>query len=548
MRYFSTNPVKAGDTSAHRGEVYLREIDQTLPRLLALIDLDPLSPTYGVADRQYWGWKLIDFPNATFQGMAHGLALLLADGRFAKTIDPASIKTRIEALFLGTKTITRRSGHLEEAFPFERSFCVTALVAFDLLCALDCLEKAGIKLDIDQPERIIEPLINALMVSDETHGLISNHLATAAAALFHWDKRCCDVGARKRAEMFLRRILDNQSDEGWFVEYAGADPGYQTLCTSYLSDCWKVTGNAELHEALEQSVHFLSHFAHPDGSFGGLYGSRATRIYYPAGLEILGASMPKAAALAAFMQRSIQGHLTVPLSAIDPPNLAPLFNNYAKAATLDLKATTPLERLAIESGKAYRRHMPKAGLIIDVGLDHQTIISTHKGGIMHQVARDGSSNWQLRIDPGIACKSGRRTLTNQRYEAANQVRIEGDLVIIQSNLSVLASHRPHLWNFLILRLLCASFMQIPTIGEWVKRTLAAMLISGKAKSLGRLERRITLGVDPKVEDRIMSDKSLEPMDLGNRPFSAIHMASQGYWQINDAHPACQASHKESNAA
>ena len=52
-----------------------------------------------------------------------------------------SFITRIQSIFAGTKSITRKDGSLEEAFPNEGSYCVTALVAFDFLVTLDLLKK-----------------------------------------------------------------------------------------------------------------------------------------------------------------------------------------------------------------------------------------------------------------------------------------------------------------------------------------------------------------------------------------------------------------------
>ena len=61
-------------------------------------------------------------------------------------------------------------------------------------------------------------------------------MATAVAALSRWDILVGDPKALKKAEHLLDRILNNQSQEGWFMEYEGADPGYQTLCLHYLVD------------------------------------------------------------------------------------------------------------------------------------------------------------------------------------------------------------------------------------------------------------------------------------------------------------------------
>src|SRR5690606_11062920 len=121
----------------------------------------------------------------------------------------------------------RRDGSFEEALPYEQSYCVTALAVYDNLCAT--MRLGTQRFDVKSLERAIGFLVRR----DETHGFISNHLATAVAALRRWDKLTGDAAARAKAGRLLDRILSNQSPEGWFVEYGGADPGYQTLCMSH---------------------------------------------------------------------------------------------------------------------------------------------------------------------------------------------------------------------------------------------------------------------------------------------------------------------------
>ena len=52
-----------------------------------------------------------------------------------------------------------------------------------------------------------------------------------------------------------------------------------------------------LREPCRQAIHFLTQLAHPDGTIGGEYTSRATRNFFPHGLEIAGAWEPHALAL-----------------------------------------------------------------------------------------------------------------------------------------------------------------------------------------------------------------------------------------------------------
>jgi len=92
------------------------------------------------------------------------------------------------------------------------------------------------------------------MRNNESHAVISNHLAAAAAALLLWSKLSgCD---NKKYSELLEIIYRNQSEEGWYKEYEGADPGYQTLCTHYLSRIYEITKDERLKNSLVRSAKF----------------------------------------------------------------------------------------------------------------------------------------------------------------------------------------------------------------------------------------------------------------------------------------------------
>lgn len=148
---------------------YLGLIRQTLPRLLALFDVDPTSNSYGMGDRYHWAWGLIDFGNGSYQGAAHGLARLWRAGLWPYPTKRGAFLRQIDALFRGAKRLTRKDGSLEEAFPNEGSFCVTALVAFDLLCAADLLKDEISQEMLVRWQATIRPMIGYLLYADETH-------------------------------------------------------------------------------------------------------------------------------------------------------------------------------------------------------------------------------------------------------------------------------------------------------------------------------------------------------------------------------------------
>ena len=517
-------------------DAYLDQVHAVLPRVLALFDNSRISPTYGMGDRFHWAWKLIDFGNGTFQGAANGLAHLVASSLLPDGIAAESILRRIDSIFICADRMRRPDGSMEEAFPFEGSFCVTALVAFDLLVAIDLL---GARLDPRERARrldIIRPMIGCLHETDETHAFISNHLATAAAALFRWSRLTGERG-EERGRALLQRVLDSQSKEGWVREYDGADPGYQTLCVTYLADIHRLRPDLDLLEPLAKSVRFLWHFAHPDGSFGGYYGSRNTRFFHPAGVEALAAEIPEAAALAEFMRGSIAAHRTVTLDAMDASNLAPMFNGYCWAAALRSSGERQMSRESSMEIPALRNEsmqarFPEAGLLVDAGPKHYTVISMHKGGVVHHVRKDDAK--ACMVDCGaVAMDSSGRLFSTQAYQPANGVRLESGKVEITAPFAAMHRDQPGPLGFLLLRMLCLTAMRVPAFRSWIKRSLVRRLITGVRLSNVRNRRSIRLGPDLEIRDEWAGASG--NMERIEKPgsFSAIHMASQGYWQIQD---------------
>jgi hypothetical protein len=516
------------------GNPYLAPVLRALPRVLGLFDADCTSASHGMGDRFRWAWGLIDFGNATFQGAAHGLARLWRCGMWPYATPREVFLARIDAMFGATARLTRANGSVEEAFPHEGSYCVTALVAFDLLCALELLEP-----ELSDPMRLrwhasIAPLIRYLKTSDETHALISNHLATAAAALVRWHARSGDTGSERKARLLVERILTHQSAEGWFKEYDGADPGYQSLCTAYLADLHAQRPDWSLNEPLARSTAFLWYFAHPDGSFGGLYGSRCTRFYFPAGFEALAATVPEAAALAAFMARSIEAGSVVTLSSIDEPNLVPMFNAYCQAAQLWSQRSVLPEGPVLPAlrGIAARTHFVEAGLWVDSGPRHYTIVSSHKGGVVaHFIDRRAA-----RIDAGVVVRDARGRLgSSQSIDPDNPCRLDGDVLTIDAQIRPMPRRLPTPAQFLLLRLLCLTVFRVTAWREWVKRRLVRMLVARQTHWPARNQRRVHLGTDLEVDDELRLPRGYERF-VRPGAFVPVHMASQGYWQLQDENP------------
>lgn len=514
---------------------YLDQIRVNLPRILALFDNDGTSSSYGLGDRYYWAWGLIDFANGTFQGAAHGMARLWQAGLWPYQTPEEYFHARLDAMFEAAKRLTRKDGSLEEAFPREGSYCVTALVAYDLLCANDLLRE---KILQDRAQRwiaIIAPMVNYLIKAEETHAFISNHLATAVATLLRWHRLTGDTGAERKALIQLDKILSHQSTEGWFKEYEGADPGYQSLCTYYLADVHLQRPDLRLLVPLRRSIRFLWHFAHPDGSFGGLYGSRCTRFYYPAGVKALAKEIPEAAALTTFMANSIAQQKVVTLSAMDEPNLIPMFNAYAWAASLAEEEQTMHKTdssaliLPCQDQRQMRKQYPQAGLWLDRGPTHYTIVSTLKGGVAYHFHQDHPPL----INAGVVVRNAQGRLgSTQAFNARNIVHQQGEQLEITSQITTMPKQLPGPVQFIFLRLLSLTAFRSAIVREWVKRRLAKMLITRRKFMPIKNKRSINFGAELKIKDQTATASGYRVV-VNTGVFVPIHMASQGYWQMQD---------------
>ena len=486
-----------------------------------------------MADRVFWAWKTIDFPNATNQGVANGLARLVANSLLPEFLPAPAAVGRVFDLAAGAARLTRRNGSLEEAFPHESSFCVTALVAFDLLAAHESLAGVASEGDRRRLLEIVAPWIEFLVKEDEDHAFISNHLATASAALLRWSR--VESGADRaqaRGRQLLDRVLRSQSVEGWLPEYGGPDPGYLSLSLYYLADIFAGEGNGkdEFRDRLGRLVQFLTLAAHPDGSFGGWYGSRNTRFLVPAGFEALAGVIPEAAALARFARASISQFRVPPLPAFDAGNFAPFFNAWCWAASLRAGPQASGESIHLPHEQPpFRRSLPGAGWLIDRGQQSYTIISLKKGGVVQHYP----SGARAQIDSGVLVEDARgRQFGTQQPESVSWA-VEGDVVVVRARFSRLSREIPSPLRFIALRAMSLTLLHLRWFRHWLKRTLVRLLITGVRGIRLWNSRRIDLSDHALVVDTLEGETARYARIELRRPYSAIHMASQGYWQHQD---------------
>ncbi|MGH8581266.1 MAG: hypothetical protein ACREWG_00440, partial [Gammaproteobacteria bacterium] len=272
---------------------YLHTALREIPRVLTLLDRDPSSPTYGCFDRNYWHYRTQDFPSGMYQELALPLAqvyaLDLPGNRWRG-------EPRLRELALAGVRYAARSAHADgscdDYFPYERALGATAFVAAAHAEVARLLEDRS-------PDTLAHLSRRAWWLVERTeHGRLANHQALVALAAARIGRLLADPALLEKARDRLALCLSWQHAEGWFTEYEGADPGYQSLTIAFLAALQPLVELPALDGMLDRALGFAAHFVYPDGAYGGEIGSRNTYQVLPSGFERLAHRFPQAVYLA----------------------------------------------------------------------------------------------------------------------------------------------------------------------------------------------------------------------------------------------------------
>lgn len=359
-------------------ERYLRLALPQIPRLLGAVDRNPYHATYGCFDRQYWHYRTAGFASEMYQEAVLPLALVYATALPGNRWqgEPRLRELAIAALRFAARN-SHRDGSCDDYYPFERALGAAVF-------SLQAAARAYQILELDDG-----PLLDWLkrracwIVDHDESGRLANHQALAALGLFRVAQITADAGFRQAADERVRQLLAWQSAEGWFDEYGGADPGYQTVTIDALAKLRRLSGDVRLDEPLRRAVGFARLFLHADGSYAGEYGSRGTCHFYPHGFELLAAGNCQAAELADGFLHGIADHK---LANFDDDRMyAHRLGNLIEAY-LDWTPVTPDE--AAPARAAGFVYLPEAGMLVHRADGASTVVSAARGGVFKHCRAD----------------------------------------------------------------------------------------------------------------------------------------------------------------
>lgn len=511
--------------------VYDRAILYEAPRLFSMIDRSPSSPTAGSGDRTHWSWKFTDFAGTRFQESACVAAYLWATAIEASPYyKSAALLSWIELILLNWVGRQHADGSFDEAYPYERALAATAFTSFYVAEAVELLGPALSASCRSETERALVRAGEWLIANDETHGFLSNHLAAAAAALMNIALLTREERFRQRSQYFVEKIKKHQSPEGWYEEYGGADPGYQTHGLFYLARLQQKTRDSELLRSMQRACEFQRDFIHPDGSLGGEYTSRNTQTYYPAAFEMLAPSCGAASWISKTMREHVCSGRVADLRGVDSYNYLVFLNNFTFAAralrnpgTSTSLPDPPLPGL---------RHYPLAGLVRREGSGRIVWVGTRKGGVVKVF--DQERKRLVYSDCGwIGDVKGRKKKCSTQSEGGSTLSlIDDDGLEIRGG--VFAFSRPVMtpFKFALFRGFTLTVGRVPGLAYWLKSLLVKVLIY-KKKDLGiDFVRKITWkDGDVVIEDRLKSRAASHEVAMltFGQSFTTIHMGSSRYF-------------------
>lgn len=449
-----------------------------IPKILTLQDRNPHSPTYGCFDRNFWHYKIIDFPSGMAAEFVWPLALAYAlDIPGNPYYRLPVIAEWVQAGIIYAARSAHPDGSCDDYFPFEKA---AGAAAFSLLASMEACDL----LDVcnDEMRRFFSKRAEWLARHQES-GRLTNHQALIVLCLQRAGELLGEARWTALAHRRLNRVLEWQDTEGWFQEYEGCDPGYHTLTIGLLAQLHATGFSEKLKPVIEKAVEFAAEFVHPDGSFGGEYTSRNTYNFFPHGFELAGKWMPIALdvndrILAGFEQGKD------PCYADDH-----IIGHHTWSYLLAWRYWTPRTEnpVPVLRPPEGRRYFRNAGMVIDRRGDSSLYLALNKGGVF-KLFRKGKlicSDTHLSL---LTSKGGRSMNAVGHLVGDYHVEFLADSIRVSGRLGWAKAKQMTTFNLIVLRaIMYAGGRLYPDL---VRRLLQKVLITGKKMAPYEFSREI----------------------------------------------------------
>jgi hypothetical protein len=509
--------------------IYLKEVLDQTPRLLGLLDRNVSSQTGGCFDRQYWHYNTSDFASARSQEAVLTLALLYKINK--KNNIYYNKKLILDWINAGLEfwaQIQEPNGSFNEWYPKEHSFVATAFSTYAISEAVLLLGEK-----IREKETILSSLQKAGdWILNKNEKRVQNQESGAAIALYNLYLLTGEKKYKKSAKEKIKFIINNQTKEGWFYEYRGADIGYLSLCVDYLSKYYKKTSDTNLLNTLNKAINFLSYFIHPNETFGGEYGSRNTEYMIPHGFEIMSEEIPAAKTISSFIRNALHHRSSISLSSMDDRYLSYISYTYLQAY-LDSNDKISAEESETPFKKNFVKEFTEAGLWIYSDANLYLISNYKKGGAFKAFFK--TNNAPL-YDSGIVIETiDGKKLTSCWLTNKISANIIENCLIVEGNLWEISSSVLSPTKNILLRLFQMALGRNEKISLIVKEKLRDKLITNANICQDEFIRKIIISRDTfEIVDtiNISNSNDINRLFIGPK-ISLIYTPSSRYFQVSE---------------
>ncbi len=248
------------------------------PRILTQVCRDPNSAAYGSFDRDWWHYRIRDFPSVILQQGAYAVWLAGHLDAFAACRDDLARLAAAGCGFWNTRAVRR--GAFEEYYPWEHGY---APLAFSTLAVMK-LADAGV---ISAGEIHSGARVAARQLTRQFESEAANQQVAGLAALAWIGKVFTDLVEPDAFAVLAQKTLALQTAEGWFMEYGGPDLAYLSVALDCLWDLYDATGEERYVQAAERALAYMAPYVLLFGASIGMHNARNTDYILPYGLSRL---------------------------------------------------------------------------------------------------------------------------------------------------------------------------------------------------------------------------------------------------------------------
>ena len=417
-------------------------VERLLPRILTQVCRDPGAVSYGAFDRNWWHYKVRDFPSIILQQGGYALSCAAVLPTFSKASDELLQLAAGTCRFWNTRAQKYRA--FEEYYPWEEGYPPLAFstLAIGKMVAHRVISCACVYEGLKKSAKQLQQRFEARAANQQVAGM---------AALCWIRKVAPDLIDERAFLQICDRTLACQHDEGWYIEYGGPDLGYLSVTIDCLWDAFDATGDRRFVDSAAKALDFISFFTALPGHGAGMHNARNTDYLVPYGISRFLSESPYVEAAARVLLDSF-GDMRHPrhfLHAIDDRYFCHYIgHSLLRALPLIQRASSkPLKPVSPDLQSTYFEGSGHF-LWVDAACGMTSLVSGYKGGIATFWFDDVSCS-----DFGWIIKKGKQEWVSHWWTALWGVQSSGNKLVIEGRLVPHREHTSTPYKHLIIRVL-----------------------------------------------------------------------------------------------